>query len=125
LDDALDEIAGLASLMNEEKRDAESLIRVVKKANSFVEVDNWTQMDGDSTIVPSKAVVPVEFIAPQPTEKQLVLILCSDILVLVQPRGEDWDGSVDLFSVLRMSTTKEPASIVHGRILRVVDNKVN
>lgn len=170
LDDALNEIASLASLMNEEKRDADSrlrlfhwqqrisgrgpsplvqphrklimdgalnLIRLVKKASTFVEIDglntsmNSNPMDADvdadaeHTIMPSKVVVPVDYIAPEPMDRPMMLILCSDLLVLVQQRGEGWDTQVDLFNVLRMATLREPASIVHGNVLRVVDNKVS
>ena len=167
LDDALNEIASLASLMNEEKRDADSrlrllhwqkrittrgpsplvqphrrlvmdgaltLIRLVKKASAFVEVDNTSSSlsakspfnDTEHTITPSKVVVPVEFITPEPMNRQIMLILCSDLLALVQQRqGGGWEGQVDLFNVLRMGTLREPASIVHGNVLRVVDNKVS
>lgn len=162
LDDAINEISNLASLMNEEKREAESrlrllhwqqritsrgpsplvqphrklvldgalaLVRVVKKASSYVEVDTPSikvNADGDSTITGSKAVIPIEYINAEPMEKPIMLILCSDMLVLVQKRtGEGWDGQVDLFSVLRMATLREPASVSssNDRILRVVDNK--
>jgi hypothetical protein len=163
LDDALEEIASLASLMNEEKRDADSrlrlyhwqqrissrgpsplvqphrrlimdgaltLIRLVKKSSSFVEVDNTANSalgDGEHTITPSKIVVPVEHIAPEPMDRPMMLILCTDLLVLVQqqPGQTSWDGQVDLFNVLRMATLREPASIVHGNVVRVVDNKVS
>lgn len=162
LDDALNEIASLASLMNEEKRDADSrlrlfhwqqrissrgpsplvqphrklildgalnLIRLVKKQSTFVEVDNFSAVgDGEHTIMPSKVVVPVEYIAPEPMDRAMMLILCTDLLVLVQQQqrggAEGWEGQVDLFNVLRMATLREPASIVHGNVLRVVDNKV-
>lgn len=160
LDDAIMEIAKLASLMNEEKREAESrlrllhwqqritsrgpsplvqphrklvldgalqLIRVVKKASSFVEVDSSpTLADGDLTVTGTKAVIPVEYIQPEPMDKPIMLILCSDMLVLVQQRAtEGWDGQVDLFSVLRMATLREPASVSasNDRVLRVVDNR--
>lgn len=158
LDGALNEIASLASLMNEEKRDADSrlrlfhwqqrilgrgpsplvqphrklimdgalnLIRLVKKASTFVEVDTNPSFDTEHTISPSKVVVPVEYIAPEPMDRPMMLILCTDLLVLVQGRGEGWEGQVDLFNVLRMATLREPASIVHGNVLRVVDNKVS
>ena len=157
LDDALNEIAGLASLMNEEKRDADSrlrlfhwqqriagrgpsplvqphrklvmdgalnLIRLVKKASAFVEVDSAVGGDLAQSDTPTKAVVPVEYITPEPMDRPMTLILCTDLLVLVQQRGDSWDGQVDLFNVLRMGTLREPASIVHGNVLRVVDNKV-
>ena len=160
LDDALNEIASLASLMNEEKRDADSrlrllhwqqrissrgpsplvqphrklimdgaltLIRLVKKASSFVEVNSTLVVDNEQTITSSKVVVPVEYIVPEPMDRPMMLVLCSDLLVLVQQRpGQDnWEGQVDLFNVLRMATLREPASIVHGNVLRVVDNKVS
>lgn len=160
LDDALNEIASLASLMNEEKRDADSrlrlyhwqqrissrgpsplvqphrklimdgaltLIRLVKKASSFVEVDSTMMTDGEQTITPSKVVVPVEHIAPEPMDRPMMLVLCTDLLVLIQQRAghDSWEGQVDLFNVLRMATLREPASIVHGNVLRVVDNKVS
>lgn len=160
LDDAISEITKLASLMNEEKREAESrlrllhwqqritsrgpsplvqphrklvldgalqLIRVVKKSSSFVEVDASPTLDnGDLTITGTKAVLPVEFIKPEPMDKPIMLILCSDMLVLVQQRSnEGWEGQVDLFSVLRMATLREPASVSasNDRVLRVVDNR--
>ncbi|ORY25617.1 RhoGEF domain-domain-containing protein [Naematelia encephala] len=149
LDDALNEIASLASLMNEEKRGSDSrlrlfhwqkritsrgpsplvqphrklimdgalhLIRLVKKASTFVEVD----LDSETM---SKAVVPIEYIAPEPMDRPMMLILCTDLLVLVQQRNEGWDGAVDLFNVLRMATLREPASVVGVNVLRVVDNK--
>jgi hypothetical protein len=192
LEDALDDISGLATSMNEEKRDAESrlrlfhwqqrissrgpsplvqphrklvmdgalnLIRLVKKASCYVEVDvegdlgigayaartallpshmdmskgtHSAHVDEEQTIHPlsnhtkgAKTVVQLEYLAPEPMDKQMTLILCSDLMVLVQQRGDAWDGVVDLFNVLRMATLREPASIVHGNILRLVDNKVS
>jgi hypothetical protein len=160
LDDAMNEIASLASLMNEEKRDADSrlrlyhwqqrissrgpsplvqphrklildgpltLIRLVKKASSFVEVESTNLVDAEQTIMPTKVIVPIEHIAPEPMDRPMMLVLCSDLLVLVQqsPGHPNWDGPVDLFNVLRMATLREPASIVHGNVLRVVDNKVS
>jgi hypothetical protein len=158
LDDALNEIASLASLMNEEKRDAESrlrlfywqkriaskgpsplvqphrklimdgslqLIRLVKKVSSYVEVDNTILGDGDATVMPSRAVIPVESIKIEPMNRNLIILLCSDLLVLAQPRvAEGQEGQVDLYHVMRMSTLKEPAS-ANGNVLRVVDHKVS
>ncbi|WVW84780.1 hypothetical protein I302_106815 [Kwoniella bestiolae CBS 10118] len=158
LDDALNEIASLASLMNEEKREADSrlrllswqqrisksgpsplvqphrrlilegplsLIRLVKKASAFVETDSsMTHGDNDQTLtLASKVVVPVEYIKPELVDRQVMLVLCSDLMVLATQRNEGWEGMVDLFNVLRMATLREPASIVHGNVLRVVDNK--
>lgn len=161
LDDALAEIASLASLMNEEKRDAESrlrlfnwqqrltvkfqsplvqphrklvldgtlnLIRVAKRETSFIEIDNTSVPDADTTIGPGhsdKVMVPVDFIKPEPMDKEVTLILCSDMMVLVTKHGEAWDGPVDLFGVLRMGTLREPASMVNQDVLRVVDNRVS
>ena len=60
-------------------------------------------------------------------DRPIMVILCSDLLALAQQRsgGAGWEGPVDLFNVLRMGTLREPASIVHGNVLRVVDNKVS
>ena len=156
LAEALREITQLASLMNEEKREAESrlrlwnwqkriamrgpsplvqphrkllldgrlnLARLIKKGAVFVEVETL-QADGEDTLTNTKAVVPVEHILPEPIEREVSLILCTDLLVVVTARNAEWGGPVDLFNVLRMGTSREPASIVHGNILRVVDNKV-
>ncbi|WWC96197.1 hypothetical protein V866_003064 [Kwoniella sp. B9012] len=158
LDDALNEIASLASLMNEEKREADSrlrllswqqrisksgpsplvqphrrlilegplsLIRLAKKASAFVETESSSSTtDGDQTLtLASKVVVPVEYIKPELVDRQVMLVLCSDLMVLATQRNEGWEGTVDLFNVLRMATLREPASIVHGNVLRVVDNK--
>ena len=163
IDDALNEISSLASLMNEEKRDAESrlrllawqqkittrgpsplvqphrrlildgelrLIRLVKKASTFVEIDNTSIKmgagDGDRTITPSKIVVPVDHIAPEPMNLPIMLILCSDLLALVQQKdGMGWENQVDLFNVLRLGTSREPASVINGNVLRIVDNRVS
>jgi hypothetical protein len=157
LDDALAEISGLASLMNEEKREADSrlrlyhwqkritgrgpsplvqphrklildgrltLIRLVKKASTYVEVDRTEVTDGDTTIMPHKIVVPVDHIAPEPMDRTMVLILCSDMMVLGQPRNDEPDGLIDLYNVLRLTSVKESASIVNGNIIRLVDHKV-
>lgn len=157
LDDALAEISGLASLMNEEKREADSrlrlyhwqkritgrgpsplvqphrklildgrltLIRLVKKASTFVKVDRTEITDGDATIMPHKIVVPVDHIAPEPMNRTMVLILCSDMMVLAQPRNDDADGLIDLYNVLRLTSVKESASIVSGNIIRLVDHRV-
>lgn len=158
LDDALTEISSLASLMNEEKRDADSrlrlldwqkrftnsgrsplvqphrrlvmegpltLSRIVKKASTFVECETVVKGDGDHTIMPGKAVVPVDYVMPESVEREVMLILCSDMMVLATDRGEGWDGHVNVFNVLRMATMQEPASLTAGNILRVVDNNVS
>jgi hypothetical protein len=82
--------------------------------------------DGDATVMPSKAVVPVESIMIEPMNKSMILLLCSDLLVLAQPRAPEMgqESQVDLYHVMRMSTLKEPAS-ANGNVLRVVDHKVS
>lgn len=158
LDDALTEISSLASLMNEEKRDADSrlrlldwqkrftnsgrsplvqphrrlvmegpltLSRIVKKASTFVECETVVEGDGDHTIIPGRAVVPVDYVMPESVEREVMLILCSDMMVLATDRGEGWDGHVNVFNVLRMTSMIEPASLTGGNILRVVDNSVS
>ncbi|WVQ80694.1 hypothetical protein IAT38_002799 [Cryptococcus sp. DSM 104549] len=173
IDDALTEIASLASLMNEEKRDADSrlrlldwqkrfdnagrsplvqphrrlimegplrLFRIVKKAAGFAECEAGLDLpgaDGDmggaggeQTITPSKTVVPVEFVKPETVAMEVMLILCSDMMVLATATGpgaasrggEKWAGQVHVFNVLRMGTMHEPASLAKGNTLRVVDN---
>ncbi|ODN81762.1 hypothetical protein L202_02145 [Cryptococcus amylolentus CBS 6039] len=155
LDDALIEISSLASLMNEEKRDADSrlrlinwqkrftnsgrsplvqphrrlmfegpltLSRIVKKASNFAERETMLETDGDKTITSSKTVVPVDHVVPESVEREVMLILCSDMMVLATQRGEGWEGPVNVFNVLRMGTLQEPASVTSGNTLRVVDN---
>ena len=92
-----------------------------------MEVESANVVDAEQTIMPTKVIVPIEHIAPEPMDRPIMLVLCSDLLVLVQqsPGSQSWDGQVDLFNVLRMATLREPASIVHGNVLRVVDNKVS
>jgi hypothetical protein len=50
--------------------------------------------------------------------------LCSDMMVLAQPRNDDADGLIDLYNVLRLTSVKESASIVSGNIIRLVDHRV-
>ncbi|KZT43792.1 hypothetical protein SISSUDRAFT_1039690 [Sistotremastrum suecicum HHB10207 ss-3] len=148
LDKALAEISSLATNMNEGKRDSESrrklvqwqtkirgkfpsplvqphrrlvmdgplhLTRVVRKSFAPFEV---TTMDGDTTNV------QVECLAPEITPRDLIGILCNDLLVLCKDATpKDPAGHVDLWAVLRMQTLPQPASIVQGNCLRLVDNK--
>ncbi|CAE6450941.1 unnamed protein product [Rhizoctonia solani] len=145
LERALEEIAVLASSMNEGKRESESrtklvqwqsrikgkfisplvqphrrlimdgrlqLVRLVKKVNSRADVPN---PDG------SLGQVEVPCLSSDANPKQLVAILCNDLLVLCKelPGMEQ----VELWAVLRMQTMAQPASIVSGNGLRIVDNK--
>ncbi|KEP53832.1 RhoGEF domain protein [Rhizoctonia solani 123E] len=145
LERALEEIAVLASSMNEGKRESESrtklvqwqsrikgkfisplvqphrrlimdgrlqLVRLVKKVNSRADVPN---PDG------SLGQVEVPCLSSDANPKQLVAILCNDLLVLCKdvPGAEQ----VELWAVLRMQTMAQPASIVSGNGLRIVDNK--
>lgn len=58
----------------------------------------------------------VECLAPEPTPRQLIGILCNDLLVLCRDisEGKDPKSPIDLWAVLRMQTNLQPASIVHG-----------
>ncbi|KZV75588.1 hypothetical protein PENSPDRAFT_624362 [Peniophora sp. CONT] len=149
LDKALAEISSLATNMNEGKREAEGrrklvqwqsrirgrfpsplvqphrrlimdgpllLTRVVRKVTIGFEVVDGM---GDTTDV------QVECLAPEQTPRSLVGILCNDLLVLCRDPsdGRDPGSQVDLWAVLRMQTLPQPASIVHGNVLRLVDNK--
>lgn len=149
LDRALLDISSLATNMNEGKRESESrrklvlwqsrirgkfpsplvqphrrlimdgalrLTRVVRKASVSFEVIN---SHGD----PSE--VQVECLSPELTPRSLIGILCNDLLVLCRDasNGQDPNSYVDLWAVLRMQTLPQPASIVHGNALRLVDNK--
>ncbi|TFY62406.1 hypothetical protein EVG20_g6717 [Dentipellis fragilis] len=149
LDKALAEISSLATNMNEGKRESESrrklvqwqarirgrfpsplvqphrrlimdgpllLTRVVRKATIAFEVIN---SQGDASNV------QVECLSPEQTPRSLVGILCNDLLVLCRDpsEGRDPGCAVDLWAVLRMQTLPQPASIVHGNVLRLVDNK--
>jgi hypothetical protein len=86
------------------------LVRLVKKVNSRADVSN-----ADGTI----NQVEVPCLSSDANPKQLVAILCNDLLVLCKEGPE----MVELWAVLRMQTMAQPASIVNGNGLRIVDNK--
>jgi hypothetical protein len=92
------------------------LTRVVRKAVVSFEA---ITAQGDS------ANVQVDCLAPELTPRPLIGILCNDLLVLCRDpsEGQDPSSPVDLWAVLRMQTLPQPASIVHGNALRLVDNK--
>jgi len=149
LDRALAEIALLANNMNEGKRESESRRKLVqwqskirgKFPSPLVQPHRRLIMDGPLllTRVVRKAVVSFEAInalgdastvqvdclAPELTPRPLIGILCNDLLVLCRDpsEGQDPTANVDLWAVLRMQTLPQPASIVHGNALRLVDNK--
>ncbi|KAI0662761.1 hypothetical protein C8Q70DRAFT_908828 [Cubamyces menziesii] len=149
IDRALTEIASLATNMNEGKREAESRRRLVqwqsrirgKFPSPLVQPHRRLIMDGplQLTRVVRKATVAfevinaqgdassveVECLSPELTPRSLIGILCNDLLVLCRDPsdGQDPNSSVDLWAVLRMQTLPQPASIVHGNTLRLVDNK--
>ncbi|CDO75268.1 hypothetical protein BN946_scf184967.g21 [Trametes cinnabarina] len=149
IDRALTEIASLATNMNEGKRDAESRRRLVqwqarirgKFPSPLVQPHRRLIMDGplQLTRVVRKATVAfevinaqgdassveVECLSPELTPRSLIGILCNDLLVLCRDpsEGQDPKSAVDLWAVLRMQTLPQPASIVHGNTLRIVDNK--
>lgn len=149
LDRALAEISSLANNMNEGKRESESRRKLVlwqsrirgKFPSPLVQPHRRLIMDGPLllTRVVRKAMVSFEAInaqgdastvqvdclAPELTPRPLVGILCNDLLVLCRDpsEGQDPSSCVDLWAVLRMQTLPQPASIVHGNALRLVDNK--
>ena len=83
------------------------LSRVVRKTATFAEV--W-KPDGEKTLV------QVECLAPEMTPRPLIALLCNDLLVLCKDpsQGRDPHSHYDLWAVLRMQTTAQPASVVHG-----------
>jgi len=149
LDRALVEISSLANNMNEGKRESESRRKLVlwqarirgKFPSPLVQPHRRFIMDGPLllTRVVRKTVVSfesfnaqgdassvqVECLSPELTPRPLVGILCNDLLVLCRDTsdGKDPNSYVDLWAVLRMQTLPQPASIVHGNALRLVDNK--
>ncbi|KAG6897339.1 hypothetical protein C0992_002397 [Termitomyces sp. T32_za158] len=149
LERALAEISSLANNMNEGKRESESRRKLVqwqsrirgKFPSPLVQPHRRLIMDGPLflTRVVRKAMVSFEAInaqgdastvqvdclAPELTPRALVGILCNDLLVLCRDPsgGKDPSSYVDLWAVLRMQTLPQPASIVHGNALRLVDNK--
>ncbi|KAJ6519549.1 hypothetical protein C8R45DRAFT_951875 [Mycena sanguinolenta] len=149
LDRSLAEISLLANNMNEGKRESESRRKLVqwqsrirgKFPSPLVQPHRRLIMDGQLllTRVVRKALVSFEAInaqgdpctvqvdclAPELTPRPLVGILCNDLLVLCRDPSEGQDPTchVDLWAVLRMQTLPQPASIVHGNALRLVDNK--
>ncbi|KAG6887795.1 hypothetical protein C0995_012699 [Termitomyces sp. Mi166 len=149
LERALAEISSLANNMNEGKRESESRRKLVqwqsrirgKFPSPLVQPHRRLIMDGPLllTRVVRKAMVSFEAInaqgdastvqvdclAPELTPRALVGILCNDLLVLCRDPsdGQDPSSFVDLWAVLRMQTLPQPASIVHGNALRLVDNK--
>jgi len=92
------------------------LTRVVRKATIAFEV---IDSQGDAS------PIQVECLSPEQTPRSLLGILCNDLLVLCRDPsdGKDPLSFVDLWAVLRMQTLPQPASIVHGNVLRIVDNK--
>jgi len=149
LERALAEISSMATNMNEGKRDAESRKKLVnwqarirgRFPSPLVQPHRRLIMDGPLllTKVVRKALlsfesinaqgdsstVQVDCLSPEMVPRQLIGILCNDLLVLCRDpsEGQDPGSLVDLWAVLRMQTLPQPASIVHGNSLRLVDNK--
>jgi len=149
LERGLSEISCLANNMNEGKRESESRRKLVrwqsrikgKFPSPLVQPHRRLIMDGPllltrvvrKTTVSFEAInaqgdqstVQVECLAPELTPRPLMGILCNDLLVLCRDPsdGKDPTSNVDLWAVLRMQTLPQPASIVHGNVLRLVDNK--
>lgn len=149
LDRALTEISSLANNMNEGKRESESRRKLVqwqsrirgKFPSPLVQPHRRLIMDGPllltrvvrKTVVSFEtfnaqgdaSAVQVDCLAPELNPRPLIGILCNDLLVLCRDPsdGKDPMSAVDLWAVLRMQTLPQPASIVHGTVLRLVDNK--
>ncbi|KIJ68241.1 hypothetical protein HYDPIDRAFT_24539 [Hydnomerulius pinastri MD-312] len=149
LDKALAEISSLANNMNEGKRESESRRKLVhwqarirgRFPSPLVQPHRRLIMDGPllltrvvrKTVVSFEtfnaqgdaSAVQVDCLAPELTPRPLIGILCNDLLVLCRDPSEGKDPmcAVDLWAVLRMQTLPQPASIVHGNALRLVDNK--
>ncbi|KAG8975237.1 hypothetical protein FRC05_006180 [Tulasnella sp. 425] len=151
IEKALEEISSLALNMNEGKRESESRKKLVqwqtriggssKFPSPLVQPHRRLIMDGYlqlSRVVRKKGeycqsvsvtgetvLIQVECLEPENTPRQLVAILCNDLLVLCKDpsRGQDKNAQVDLWAVLRMQTLPQPASIVNGHTLRLVDHK--
>lgn len=149
LDRALAEISSLANNMNEGKRESESRRKLVqwqsrirgKFPSPLVQPHRRLIMDGPllltrvvrKTVVSFEtfnaqgdaSAVQVDCLAPELNPRPLIGILCNDLLVLCRDPsdGKDPMSAVDLWAVLRMQTLPQPASIVHGTVLRLVDNK--
>ena len=83
------------------------LTRVVRKAT--VNCENINSQGDASTL-------QVDCLTTETTPRQLIGILCNDLLVLCRDPsdGQDPNCLVDLWAVLRMQTLPQPASIVHG-----------
>jgi len=149
LDQALDEISSLATNMNEGKRESESRSKLVqwqsrirgKFPSPLVQPHRRLIMDGPLLLTRvvrkvtiafevidaqgDTGTIQVECLSPEQTPRSLLGILCNDLLVLCRDPsdGKDPLSPVDLWAVLRMQTLPQPASIVHGNVLRIVDNK--
>lgn len=142
-----------------------TLSRVVKRANVFVEVSSHvlpgsappsapaspfgssrqlygeSTADPDHTITSQKAIVQLEALTPEISNRKVAVIVTSDLLILCKdvipssPSGLEQgtfalapsasEGPVDLYAVLRLQTKKRPASLVRGNEIRLVDNKVS
>lgn len=83
------------------------LSRVVRKSATYAQV---IKPDGE------KSLVQVECLSPELTPRPLLALLCNDMLVLCKDpsHGSDPNACYDLWAVLRMQTTGQPASVVHG-----------
>ncbi|THH02888.1 hypothetical protein EW026_g34 [Hermanssonia centrifuga] len=149
LDRALTEISSLATNMNEGKRESESRRKLVqwqarirgKFPSPLVQPHRRLIMDGplhltrvvrkatlSFEVIDSKgdaSTAQVECLSPELTPRSLIGVLCNDLLVLCRDptEGQEPNAHVDLWAVLRMQTLPQPASIVHGNALRLVDNK--
>jgi hypothetical protein len=82
------------------------LVRLVKKVNNRTDVAS-----PDGTL----GQIEVPCLSSDSNPKQLVAILCNDLLVLCkEPPVMEANSHVELWAVLRMQTMAQPASIVSG-----------
>lgn len=142
LNDAISGITYLASLINEERRAAESRLQllhwqqrigsrhplplvqphrklILEGALSLVgvakKVSAYVEVTakGDGTRTDSVTICPVEYIKMEHMNMPIIFLLCSDELVIIQQSlDKDWQTRVDGFEVLPLATLHVPASVI-------------
>lgn len=104
------------------------ITRNVKRSATLVEVPGSLLVDenADRTITNAKTVVQVETLIPEIMERPVLVLLASDMMLLCKDpsQGQDPDCAVELFAVLKLQTKPNPASVINGSGIRLVDNRV-
>lgn len=104
------------------------ITRNVKRSATLVEVPGSLLVDenADRTITNAKTVVQVETLIPEIMERPVLVLLASDMMLLCKDpsQGQDPDCAVELFAVLKLQTKSNPASVINGNGIRLVDNRV-